>query len=275
MTTLLLRSRDKHNRGFSLIEIAVVLVIISILLAIVAVPLSTQVDQRRRAETMKQLDLAKDAITGFAISNGRLPCPALKVAGCMNGSECFCPASGACTPTMIKPSPFLGACAAFGNTTPALNVGLLPAASLGIAPTDENGYGLDGFNTSANLIYYAVAEKKVGSVDNALTADNGIKTATMTTFAGATPLVTVCPTSALTCTSANSLTSTAPFVVFSLGANAGIPYASLSAKEKANLDNDLNRLFVSGNKTDDFDDVLTWESINVLFERMVRGGKLP
>jgi prepilin-type N-terminal cleavage/methylation domain-containing protein len=274
MTTLLLRSHGKHNRGFSLIEIAVVLVIISILLAIVAVPLSTQVDQRRRAETMRQLDLAKDAITGFAISNGRLPCPALKVAGCTNGSECFCPAVGACTPTTSKPSPFLGKCAAFGNTTPALNVGLLPAASLGIAPTDEGGYALDGFSSSANLIYYAVAETRVGGVDYALTSDNGIKTATMSTFAGAALLV-ICPPSALNCVASNSLTSTAPFVLFSLGANAGAPYVSLSAKEQSNLDNDANYRFISGNKTDDFDDILTWESINVLFERMVRGGKLP
>ena len=85
--------KQSAQTGFSLIEIAVVLVIISILLAIVAVPLSTQIDQRRRADTMRQLDLAKDAITGFAISNGRLPCPALKVTGCTNGSECFCSAS--------------------------------------------------------------------------------------------------------------------------------------------------------------------------------------
>lgn len=273
-----LQSREmliKRLGGFSLIEIAVVLVIISILLAVVAVPLASQVDQRKRAETAKQLDLAKDAIVGFAMANGRLPCPALKVTGCTNGSECFCQAAGACTPTTIKPPSFPGNCAAFNNTSPGLNVGLLPAATLGIAPTDELGYALDGFNSSSNLIYYAVAENNINGVPNTLTAESGIKSATMSSVAGEVPLLTVCPTSSLICTPTNSLTSTAPFVVFSLAGNAATPYASLSAKEKANLDNDSNHRFVFGNKTDDFDDILTWESINVLFERMVRAGKIP
>lgn len=265
----------KRASGFSLIEIAVVIVIISILLAVVAVPLATQVDQRRRAETAKQLDLAKDAIIGFAMANGRLPCPALKVTGCTNGSECFCQAAGACTATTVKPALFLGNCAAFNNLTPGLNVGLLPAATLGITPTNDLGYALDAYNSSTNLVYYAVAENTINGVANALTAENGIKSATMSMVAATTPLLTICPTSALTCTSANSLTSTAPFVVFSLGANSATPFSTLSSKEKANLDNDSNRTFVSGNKTDDFDDILTWESINVLFERMVRAGKLP
>lgn len=271
----LLKMFVRKVAGFSLIEIAVVLVIISILLAVVAIPLATQVDQRRRAETAKQLDLAKDAVIGFAMANGRLPCPALKVAGCTNGSECFCQAAGVCTPTTTKPPSFPGNCAAFINTTPGLNVGLLPAATLGIAPTDEQGYALDGFNSSNNFIYYAVAENNINGVPNTLTAESGIKTATMSFVAGAASLLTVCPTSALACTTTSSLTSVAPFVVFSLGANAGNPYASLSAKEQANLDNDSTHRFVSGNKADDFDDILTWGSINVLFERMVRAGKLP
>ncbi len=263
------------SKGFSLIEIAVVLVIITILLAFLAVPLATQVDQRRRAETAKQLDLAKDAIIGFAMANGRLPCPALKVTGCANGSECFCQAAGACTATTVKPPLFPGNCAAFNNFTPGINVGLLPAATLGITPTDDLGYALDAYNSTTNLVYYAVAENTIAGVANALTAENGIKAATMSSVAATTPLLTICPTSALTCTAANSLTSAAPFVVFSLAGNSAAPFASLSAKEKANLDNDSNRRYVSGNKTDDFDDILTWESVNVLFERMVRSGKLP
>ena len=66
-------------KGFSLVEIAVVLVIISVLATIVAVPLATQIEQRRVEETRKQIEVAKEALFGFAMANGRLPCPASAV----------------------------------------------------------------------------------------------------------------------------------------------------------------------------------------------------
>lgn len=279
MKTLLLRSRVNSTSGFSLVEIAVVLVIISVLLAIVAVPVATQVEQRRREETSKQLDGVKEALIGFAMSNGRLPCPALLNTGaCISGRECFCAeqsgTSGTCTPVLIKPTPYIGRCAAFGTASNSLQVGFLPAATLGVTPTDANGYALDAFNTSANQIYYAVARNTVGGISFPLTADDGIKNATMSKFAGAT-LLTVCPTSSLTCTSTSSLTSFAPFVVFSRAKNANVAFAALSAKEQANLDNDSGYIFVAGDPVSDFDDILTWTSVNTLFARMVQAGKLP
>ena len=272
-------TQPRLNHGFSLIEIAIVLVIISVLVSIVAVPLSTQVEQRRREETSKQLEVAKEAVIGFALANGRLPCPALNTAACTTGRECFCSeqtgTSGSCTVTVTKPSPYIGRCAAFGSSTTSLSAGFLPAATLGITPTDGNGYALDGFNSSVNLIYYAVARNTVGTVDFVLTRDDGIKTATMSSVAAAPSLLTVCPTSAPSCSSANAIAPTAPFILFSLGANAATAYASLSAAEQANLDNDMNHRFVSGNKASDFDDILTWGSLNTIFARMVQAGKLP
>lgn len=269
-------------RGFTLIEIAIVLVIISVLITIVAVPLAAQRELSARAETSKQLELAKEALVGFALANGRLPCPALVSGACTTGRECFCAeqtsTTGTCTPTPIKPTPaanYIGRCAAFGSTGLSLSVGFLPASTLGIAPTDNNGFALDGYNTSANIIYYAVSRDPVVGLNFALTNNDGIKAATMSAAGWLAPMLTVCPTSALTCTSANSLTSAAPFVLFSLGANAATPYASLSAKEQANLDNDTSHIFVSGTKDDMFDDILTWGSTSTLFGRMAQAGKLP
>lgn len=66
----------KHRRGFSLIEMAFVLVIITLLLGGLLVPFATQVEQRRIAETQKNLEEIKEALLGFALVNGRLPCPA-------------------------------------------------------------------------------------------------------------------------------------------------------------------------------------------------------
>jgi len=64
------------NNGFSLIEIAIVLFIISLLIGHLLTPISTQIDQRRYKQTQKTLEEIKQALLGFASIHGRLPCPA-------------------------------------------------------------------------------------------------------------------------------------------------------------------------------------------------------
>lgn len=63
-------------RGFTLVELAVALAIIALLLGFMVVPLSTQMDQQHNSDTQRQLDLIREALIGFAVANGRLPCPA-------------------------------------------------------------------------------------------------------------------------------------------------------------------------------------------------------
>ena len=58
-----------------MIELAVVVFIITLLLSSVLVPLATQVEQRRVSDTRKALEEIREALIGFAIINGRLPCP--------------------------------------------------------------------------------------------------------------------------------------------------------------------------------------------------------
>lgn len=277
----------KTSSGFSLIEIAVVMIIIAILFTVVGLPISAQIELRRIDETKKQIESIKETILGFAIINGRLPCPALNSGVCTVGRECFCSEgtstnnSGACTLTMNIPiagGGFNGRCAAFGTTTTAVAAGLLPAMTLGVTPTDPNGYALDGFATPTSQLRYAVARTTVNSVLFPLTRVDGIKSATMDMFGGTTPpaLLTVCPPDAPACTGATALTPQAPFVVFSLGNNSSTPFASLSNAEKANLDNDTGGIFVSGTPLiPAFDDILSWSSINILFARMLQAGKLP
>lgn len=60
--------------GFSLIELAIVLFIISLLLGGLLVPLATQLDARKRNDAQDQLERIKEALIGYAIINGRLPC---------------------------------------------------------------------------------------------------------------------------------------------------------------------------------------------------------
>jgi len=63
-------------RGFTLVELAISLAIVALLLGMLVVPLSAQVDQARAAETQRQLEMIREAVIGFAMANGRLPCPA-------------------------------------------------------------------------------------------------------------------------------------------------------------------------------------------------------
>lgn len=65
----------KYLGGFTLIEMAVVTFIIALLLGSILVPLTTQVEQRKISDTRKALDEIREALVGFAIIYGRLPCP--------------------------------------------------------------------------------------------------------------------------------------------------------------------------------------------------------
>ena len=61
--------------GFTLTELAVVLVIVSLLLGGLLVPLSTQQEIEKRKETAAQLSAIREALISHVLIYGRLPCP--------------------------------------------------------------------------------------------------------------------------------------------------------------------------------------------------------
>ncbi|MHB1117423.1 type II secretion system protein [Sideroxydans sp.] len=65
----------RTNLGFTLVEMAMVLAIVALLMAGLLPSLSSQVEQQRRTETRKQIDVIQQALMGFSVINGRLPCP--------------------------------------------------------------------------------------------------------------------------------------------------------------------------------------------------------
>jgi prepilin-type N-terminal cleavage/methylation domain-containing protein len=65
----------RAQHGFSLIELAVAVLVITLLLGSILVPLGTQVEQRKISDSRKSLEEIREALIGFAIINGRLPCP--------------------------------------------------------------------------------------------------------------------------------------------------------------------------------------------------------
>lgn len=280
MIFLKIRKSASSSTGFSLIEIAVVLVVLSILLAVVAVPLATQVNQRKVTETRSAMENAQKALIGFSAANGRLPCPATDgTSGTINslGDEAF--AAGASATT--------GVCAKF--------VGFLPAVTLGLNPVDSEGFYVDGWGIKQNRIRYAVwgsSTTQVNSVDYPFTKTDGMRGALISNLGASNrPFLFVCqsaptgtlPTSSTAPSSSNAcgisikLTDKTPAVIYSLGSNAAT--GGIGADELHNVNQDF--VFVShdptavGSTAGEFDDIVTWISLNALFDRMLQAQRLP
>ncbi len=64
----------KKYQALTLIEMAIVLLLISILIGGFLIPLSAQIDKNRIKATQETLETIKEALIGFAVLNGRLPC---------------------------------------------------------------------------------------------------------------------------------------------------------------------------------------------------------
>ncbi len=272
--------RTFDSRGFTLIELAVVLLILGALFAGILIPLTTQVELRRVADSQKTLGEIRDALIGFAAANGRLPCPA---SAASSGQESFA----------------AGGSAANGNCSNFLD-GFVPAVALGIGPTDNAGYVLDAWN---NRIRYAITNadrSAIGSITpmnpngnydftalGTLPAANGeMRNVGMATLS---PNLHVCSTangiSANACGANAALIDNAVAVVYSTGANAARPDpGAVRIDENANPNpnaNDNNRTFVSherageNNPNGEFDDIVIWLSPNILYSRMIAAGRLP
>ncbi|WP_170285876.1 type II secretion system protein [Propionivibrio limicola] len=69
------RAAPSRATGFTLAELAIVLTIIALLLGGMLIPLSAQRDIQQMNEAQRQLLEIKEALHGFAVINGRLPCP--------------------------------------------------------------------------------------------------------------------------------------------------------------------------------------------------------
>lgn len=82
-----------RQRGFTLIEMAIVLVIVTILLGGLAIPLSAQIQARRIAETNRTLEEAREAILGYAMSNTTTTCTCAYTASGLDMLSTTCPTS--------------------------------------------------------------------------------------------------------------------------------------------------------------------------------------
>jgi prepilin-type N-terminal cleavage/methylation domain-containing protein len=248
----------RSERGFSLVELAVVLAIVSLLIGGAIMTLSAQLEQRNNTETLRRLDAAADAVIAFAIVNGRLPCPA---APGSTGDES--PAGG-------------GTCTNWYN-------GFLPAKSIGFQPTDAAGYAVDAWS---NRIRYAVAQSVTGCTGTATNPHFTSRANLKANGVSCRPSdIDICLSAAgASATSCNSsanravTSDTVAFIVFSTGKN-GSNAGAYGADELANVDG--NPVFVSRTPSDPgspagaFDDLMVWVPAGVLYSKLIAAGVLP
>ncbi|MBK6906441.1 MAG: prepilin-type N-terminal cleavage/methylation domain-containing protein [Rhodocyclaceae bacterium] len=250
LPTAVLPAPTWRNAGFSLVELAVVMFIISLLIGGMVMPLSAQQDLRALAETDKAVRAARDALLGFAMVHGRLPCPATATS---NGVES--PQGG-------------GTC-----TNP--HDGLLPAVTLGLRSEASDGYAYDGWGQAAtNRLRYAttaVASPGFTTVDGPKNFKNQYGLGT--SFAG--DLVICSSATGITASSCSgtptTLASNAVAIIFSLGKNGT---TTASAEEAANLNSPADRVFVSAPRSTTFDDTFEWISAPLLVPALTDGGHL-
>lgn len=254
------------------------MVVIAILLGSILVPLNTQVESRKYDETQRVLERAREALLGFAAAYGRFPCPASSTS---NGFESFLPLGG---------DPSTGRCSETGT---GAYVGFLPAATLGLAQVDAQGYAVDAWGLSPyNRIRYAVSSQTVNGVlrpfttlPNPPTNTAGMRAAGMANISG-TALLYVCGSgtgvvAGSNCGTATTLTSNAIAVIWSVGPNAATT-GGVSTDEAENPNpsgGSLDRIFVSkirsGGTAGEFDDIVTWLGPATVFNRLIQAGQLP
>jgi prepilin-type N-terminal cleavage/methylation domain-containing protein len=260
----------KRSAGFSLIEMALVLAIIGLVLGGMLLTLSAQVERHNFDTTQNRLQQARDALLGFAIANGRLPCPASATS---NGFESPVGGGTACT------NPYDG---------------YLPAVTLGFQPVDNGGYAVDAWN---NRIRYAVTQTTVSGSCTGLNSPPPFTSSNLKANG-----VSCIPSDLLICKSAASISTarctnppqspdpnavTNQDTVVAIVFSAGKDFTSMTA---GNTDEQVNLklgaytsypVFVShpptpsGAAGGEFDDQFEWVPIGLLYGRMSAAGVLP
>lgn len=243
----------RWQRGFSLAEMAIVLVIVGILMASGLGALRGQLSAQRLRESKLMLERANEALLGFALANNRLPCPANNL-----GVESRDVVTNRCV-----------------NAVPAFaSFGDLPWQTLGLPELDPWGQRLRYQVTT----FAAAAPANIGDYAQ---RNPAATPACGDAIAGQKPCFTLLQSGNLVVRNfaGQSLVTNAVAVVFSEGGNG----LGTSAQEAENRNADAN--FVQDVQQDApnpivnpqpvFDDVLIWIPTTILNYRLTNAGRLP
>ncbi len=259
-------------RGFTLIEVTLVLLIVGILAGSLLVPLQAQIERHKRDQTLTQLREIERALLGFAAANRRLPCPASATS---SGRE----------------DPIGGGDCSLANALQVAH-GFVPVATLGlVGPINDDGLLLDAWH---NPVRYSVTQAASDTAADFTTAD-GLRTAGISQVE---PNLVVCVSSDL-CSAQSDVVraNRLPAVVFSMGRDWA-NYRNADQLENAGerLDGDVVGVVLIGSSgvsypmpedsyfvskpyqvtaEQPFDDMLLWVSANLLYTHLIWAGVLP
>lgn len=253
--------------GFTLIEMAIVLLIIGALLSYTFMPLRAQLETANIKEARGKLAQIEEAIYGFAIANGRLPCPTL-------------PGQGGLSLPQDPPD----AC----NSA----IGFVPAGSLGLkGETNCDGLLVDPWGRPYR--YSVTDDDANGDGNDDFVVRNQLQD-TNVGIANATPDLRVCRNLGAACNSATAaadvIADDVVAVIFSMGtksransatenenAGEGGTLASTCGLSAYPIGND--RFYYAAKRREiagqEFDDQLIWISPHILYGKLLQAGQIP
>lgn len=228
---------ENRESGFTLVELAIVLVIVGLLLGGMMISLSSQTDLRAAADERQQTADVLEALIGYAASrSGKpyLPCPDTDNDGVENRSGNACTASE----------------------------GGIPWVDLGIGRSDA-------WN---NRLRYRVSPAFSNSAGFILTSSGTLKVCTTQACASADVLGSTLPL-VVTSHGKNGRGATND----SGNINQGPGASDIDELENLDGDDNFvaHAPTQAGSPAGEFDDVVVWLSPNVLFNRMIAAGRLP
>ncbi len=245
--------------GFTLIELAVSLFIISLILGAILVPLATQIEQRQISETQKTLDDIKEALTGFALANNYLPCPDT------TGDGVADPA----TPPVVA-----AAC-------PSAE-GFLPWVTLNVGQSDAWGNRFR-YRVAPDFTNTVLSPCTLGDFRLGLCKTGNITIQTRDATKTAVPLASNVVAVVIShgkngygaTTASGIVKPTAPGINVDETLNAAPPGTTFLSRTLTGVSGTCSDGPPMGQPHCEFDDMVMWLSSYTLFSRMVAAGKLP
>jgi prepilin-type N-terminal cleavage/methylation domain-containing protein len=257
----LISRMNLRQRGFTMIEIAIVLLVVSVLLGYTVAMFPVQQELKQYRKVNEEMQDIMDALTGFAQVNGRLPC----ADGDNDGLEDW-------------PGGVADCVTWYGN---------LPARTLSLNGSySQGGLLLDPWGTPYR---YQVSASNSGlPAPDDLVGDFTILTGMRAAgIPNLIPDLRICniqpathtaaaPNDDTACDANTDVVTNAVAVVISLGKDKDAVIANTSDVQSENLDNSLtDTVFVSSARSDQYDDVVKWLAPSVLFSRMIAADQLP
>lgn len=230
--------------GFTLVEMAIGMMIIALLLGSILVPLSAQVEQRKISETQKVLDETKEALIGFALAHGYLPCPAVSAT---NGDE-----------------------ARNSGGTCANRYGFIPWAALGSPKLDAWGH-IIRYSVSPNFSNSAMPFTLTSASDITIQSRNSLGTEYNVSNSAAVPAVIL----SVGKNGYWGTTDTGDAVEDKPPVETNNPDEDINGNGTGTSFFHRTMTTNEGVAGGEFDDIVVWLSRHVLFNRMVAAGRLP